>query len=62
MNPLTHFLKKDQKWCRTNACQEAFNKLKVVVVFESVLKLLDFEKPFEVHTDASNRAIGGVLV
>jgi hypothetical protein len=27
-----------------------------------VLGLLDFEKPFEVHTDASNRSIKGVLV
>jgi hypothetical protein len=26
------------------------------------LGLPDFEKPFKIHTDASDRAIGGVLV
>src|SRR5262249_33768129 len=39
-----------------------FEKLKSAVASEPVLRLPDFELPFEVHTDASNRAIGGVLV
>ena len=46
----------------TDACQEAFEKLKVVVSSEPVLRLPDFELPFEVHTDASDKAISGVLV
>ena len=29
---------------------------------EPILKLPDFEKPFEVHTDASDRAISVMLV
>ena len=60
--PLTNLLKKDKKRAWTNACQEAFEKLKVVVSSELVQSLLDFELPFEVHTDAFDKAIGGVLV
>ena len=45
-----------------DACQEAFEKLKVAVLSEPVLCLPNFEFPFEVHMDASNKAIGGVLV
>ena len=46
----------------TYACQGAFDKLKVSVLNEPMLHLLDFGLPFEVHADASNKAIGGVLV
>ena len=60
--PLTDLLKKDKKWVWADACQEAFDKLKVAVSSEPVLRLPDFGLPFEVHTDASDKAIGGVLV
>ena len=43
-------------------CQEAFQKIKHVVTSKPVLRFPNFELPFEVHTDASDRAIGGVLV
>ena len=46
----------------TDACQEAFEKLKAAMSSESMLRLPDFELPFKIHTDASNKAIGGVLV
>ena len=39
-----------------------FEKLKAVMSSELVLRLLNFELPFEVHTDSSDKAIGGVLV
>ena len=54
--PLTDLLKKDHKWQWTVACQEAFDKLKAEVATEPVLRLPDFELPFEVHTDASDKA------
>ncbi|KAB5520150.1 hypothetical protein DKX38_024469 [Salix brachista] len=47
-------------YCRR--CIQAFEKLKTVVASTPVLGLSDFEKTFKVHTDASDKAIGGVLV
>ena len=43
-------------------CQEAFYNLKEAIVTEPILKVHDFELPFEVHTRASNKNNGGVLV
>uniref|UniRef100_A0A3Q7J7Y7 Reverse transcriptase/retrotransposon-derived protein RNase H-like domain-containing protein n=1 Tax=Solanum lycopersicum TaxID=4081 RepID=A0A3Q7J7Y7_SOLLC len=48
---LTDLLKKDTKW-----------NLKNAIASEPIVKLPDFELPFEVHTDASEKAISGVLV
>jgi hypothetical protein len=61
--PLTNLLK---KFARTyewdGACNKAFETLKGILVKAPVLKLLDFEKDFEIHSDASDFAIGRVLV
>ncbi|RVW50368.1 Transposon Tf2-2 polyprotein [Vitis vinifera] len=43
-------------------CQQAFEDLKKAVTEEPVLALPDHTKVFEVHTDASDFAIGGVLM
>jgi hypothetical protein len=61
--PLTNLLKKfvvTYEW--EEACDEAFETLKGILVKASVLKLPDFDKEFEIHSDASDFAIGGVLV
>jgi hypothetical protein len=61
--PLTNLLKKfvvTYEW--EEACNEAFETLKGILVKVSVLKLPDFDKEFEIHFDASNFAIRGVLV
>jgi hypothetical protein len=60
--PLTDLLKKEASWCWSDQCQAAFEKLKLAVASELVLHLPNFELPFEVHIDASDKAIGGVLV
>jgi hypothetical protein len=44
------------------ACDKAFETLKGILEKALVLKLPDFDKDFEIHSDASNFAIGGVLV
>ncbi|XP_015086935.1 uncharacterized protein LOC107030041 [Solanum pennellii] len=59
---LIELLKKDTKWVWSERCDEAFQNLKEAIASEPILKLPDFELPFEVHTDASDKAIVGVLV
>ncbi len=44
------------------ACNEAFKTLKGILVKALVLKLPDFDKDFEIHFDASDFAIGKVLM
>ncbi|RVW64334.1 Transposon Ty3-G Gag-Pol polyprotein [Vitis vinifera] len=43
-------------------CQQAFEDPKKAVIEESMLALPDHTKVFEVHTDASDFAIGGVFM
>ncbi|XP_064941101.1 uncharacterized mitochondrial protein AtMg00860-like [Musa acuminata AAA Group] len=57
--PLTELLKKEQPWKWSDKCKIVFQDLKAVILEESVLKLSDYGEPFEVHTDASDFAIGG---
>jgi len=60
---LTNLLKKftvTYDW--EEACDEAFETLKGILVKASVLKLPNFDKDFEIHSDASDFAIGGVIV
>ena len=43
-------------------CQMAFEGLKKAISTKPVLRLPDLDLPFEVQKNASNRALGGVLV
>nr|XP_016488540.1 PREDICTED: uncharacterized protein LOC107808515 [Nicotiana tabacum] len=60
--PLTELLKKNKTWVWTEHCQKAFEGPKAAVTEESVLALPNFANTFEVHTDASDFAIGSVLM
>ena len=60
--PLNNLLKKGAKWIWREAEQEVFNKLKQIVCEELVLIQPDQMKPFKVEVDASNYAIGAVLM
>ncbi|KAL0363819.1 UNVERIFIED_CONTAM: hypothetical protein Sangu_0479500 [Sesamum angustifolium] len=56
------FAEESQKWEWAVACDDAFRLLKQAISSQPMLKLPQFDKPFEVQVDASNRALGGVLV
>ncbi|KAL2506591.1 reverse transcriptase [Abeliophyllum distichum] len=46
----------------SSQCQAAFKKLKESMWTDPVLALPDMAKAFEMHTDASDFALGGVLI
>ncbi|KAL2246590.1 UNVERIFIED_CONTAM: Transposon Tf2-12 polyprotein [Sesamum indicum] len=60
--PLTDLLKKTETWNWTPQCQVAFDDLKRAMMTDPVLALPDMSKPFLVETDASDFALGGVLM
>ncbi|CAL1372707.1 unnamed protein product [Linum trigynum] len=60
--PLTDLLKKNKAWDWSERCQEAFEALKAAVIKEPVLVLPNPTLAYEVQTDASDFAIGGVLM
>ena len=60
--PFTDFPKKEHEWEWSSKCQEAFDELKGAMSSKPILQLPNLELPFEVQTDALDRALGGVLV
>ncbi|KAI3470592.1 hypothetical protein Pfo_027255 [Paulownia fortunei] len=53
---------KGKTWEWSEKCQHAFDDLKATVSSEPILVLSDFDKLFELHTNASDFAIEGVLM
>ncbi|TYK07217.1 polyprotein [Cucumis melo var. makuwa] len=62
VSPLTELLKKNVQWSWTPECQAAFDDLKQAMMEGPVLGIANVTKPFEVETDASDYALGGVLL
>lgn len=62
MVPLTNLLKKNQPWRWTEEQNVAFEKLKITISSEPILKLTNFDAPFEVHMNASAKAVDRVLM
>ena len=62
--PLTDYMKKKGKKTKVVLSQEAIEActtIKEVLTSALVLKITNVSKPFELRTDASKYAIGGVL-
>ena len=60
--PLYNLLWKNTKLDWTTVCDTAFNQLKHALVHAPVLAMPDFDADFVVETDASNIAVGVVLM
>ena len=59
--PLTQLLKRDQCFVWTRECQDAFNKIKSLLISAPVLVAPDFSKPFILTIDVSDVGAGAVL-
>ncbi len=59
--PLNKLLRKGFRYCWSPLCQEAFQKLKLLLTESPVLAFPDFSRPFIVTADASGVGLGAVL-
>ena len=60
--PLTNLLSKRMRFRWTSVCQNAFDKLKVILRSEPVLLAPNSNKEFKLAVDASDVGAGGVLL
>ncbi|XP_071500975.1 uncharacterized protein [Diadema antillarum] len=60
--PLTDLLKKGKTFQWSASCQDAFQKLKAVLMNDPVLIVPNFERSFQLATDASDRGVGAMLL
>ncbi len=51
--PLSALTSSKAKWNWTEECQKSFDQIKAMIARETLLTYPDFNKPFEIHTDAS---------
>jgi len=60
--PLHVLVRKEQKWKLEREQEEAFGKLKEVFTIEPILAIPDIDREMRVEADASDYAMGGVLL
>ena len=60
--PLTNLFKQKVKYIWADPCQQAFQKIKALLMSSPVLVAPDFQKPFKIQVDASDIGCGSVLL
>lgn len=60
--PLTDLLKKDCPWKWATEQEEAFHKIKEILVSRPILTLYDPKRETQLHTDASKHGVAGILL
>ena len=58
---MTDLLRKGTKFLWNSKCQHAFDQVKAVFINKPVLKTPNFDKPFILSIDASDRGVGAIL-
>ena len=61
MKPLTELTGRGS-FIWTDRQQKAFDTLKSVMVADCLNAYLDYDKPFEIYTDASNYQLGAAII
>lgn len=61
VSPLTSLLKRKAKWIWSEDQETSFNALKSALTQAPILARPDFDKPFQLQTDASDTGLGAVL-
>ena len=59
--PMSILLQESVPWDWNSACQQAFEKLKTLLMSEPILAAPEPDRPFIVHTDYSHHALGAIL-
>lgn len=59
--PLSRLLSKDNPWAWTKVEATAFAQIKQIIAKHVLLSHPNFNKPFEIHTDASKYQLGAVI-
>ena len=60
--PLTNLLQKDVPFSFSDECKESFEVLKKALITAPIIQPPDWSLPFEIMCDASDYAVGAVLV
>jgi hypothetical protein len=59
--PLTDLLAKGKSFDWTQPCNDAFDEVKEAIATSTFLNIPDSAKPYDIHTDASEEALGAAL-